>query len=184
MLPVFFLVNNKPWSAEMITKTIGTGMIILLIVFIPAAFDFVTRILSLDEYAADIRNTAAGSILRVFFTLIPVVFALMRRKEIEAQNDPVLNTAISFSVIAVIVFIASAISSGIYVGRLGIYFDIVNVITFPYILTKTLRKDMKILSVSLYIIFFFFFFFFFNLPYEGIYSELLGQSFKGGSVLR
>ena len=154
MLPVFFLVNNKPFSVEMIVKVMGFILALLLIFIIPPIRDVFLDIFAFSDYAKAIDETAGGSIFRVVIALVPIIMAGFFREELNRENNKLIFVCINLSVMSAGLYVIAALTSGIYLGRIPIYMSISELILFPYLFKLNTNKDWKYVLSIIFLLFY------------------------------
>ena len=157
MIPIYFILNFKPWSGK-ITVCILVTMAVVL--FFPQLFIELLD-LSMEGYniTEQLKEDDGVNVLRVFVAAVPAILAFNYKNEIKRYNDRYLNLWVNASVITVCLYAVGVISSGIFVGRLPIYTEIYNVLLLPFILKRIIPQESKVLlyiaCVGFYILFFY-----------------------------
>ena len=157
MIPIYFILNFKPWSGK-ITVCILVTMAVVL--FFPQLFIELLD-LSMEGYniTEQLKEDDGVNVLRVFVAAVPAILAFNYKNEIKRYNDRYLNLWVNASVITVCLYAVGVISSGIFVGRLPIYTEIYNVLLLPFILKRIIPQESKVLLyiafVGFYILFFY-----------------------------
>lgn len=178
MLPVFFLVNNKPFSVEMIVKVMGFILALFVIFILPPLRDLFLDIISFNEYSAGIDSTVGGSIFRVLIALIPTFMAGFFRDELNRENNKLISVCINLSFMSAGLYLIAVFTSGVYLGRVPIYMSIGELILFPYLFKLNTNKDWKYVLSIVFLVFYgaFFIYTFIHMNYA---SYVLG--IKGGT---
>ena len=126
MIPFIFIVQGKAWNK----KTI------LFIIAVIAAVAFVDRFTNvLDSMLAETQyknvvsdwqswNDDGTSVLRVLVYSVPALISFAGYRFIGKVNDPVINLCTNMSIISVGFYVISMFTSGIFIGRLPIYFSL------------------------------------------------------------
>ena len=123
MLPIVFIVQGKAWNKK---TMIAICAFVLAIVFV----DKFTNLLG--EVLVDTQNTNVVSDwqgggddgtnpIRVFIYSIPTLLSLIGYPFIKAEKNPVINLACNMAIISTMLYCLSAVTSGIFIGRLPIY---------------------------------------------------------------
>lgn len=174
MIPIYFLVQGEPWHKKQNT--------ILIIVFL--AFLFMNPLLntledttqgSTYDYAIQTMNTNSGSsIIRPIIYFVPVVLSYIFREKIIGKET---NIIVNYSVFNFILNLVATFTSGLYVVRLSTYFNIYNVLLYPYLLNVALNdnKNKILIKIAFYI--FYFSFYLYQMNYTNgylYYSDILG----------
>lgn len=151
MIPVFLLVQFKPWSK--IT-------IIMLLVLAVVLYFYVGHS---DWMSEETLQTSKGSNpLRIVIAAIPMVMAFIGRKKIAANNNQLINICVNMSAITVIMYIIASMTSGIMTGRLPGFTMIYNFILIPY-LSKSVFDEKASKNIRNFFIIFYVAFFIFGL---------------------
>lgn len=161
MLPVVFIVQGKAWN----WKTI-----VILVIAIIAMYAFSTNtglfdsMLEGTEYAGtEVAMKAAGddgtNPIRVLVNAVPALLAFLGRKNMQEENNQVVNMCVNMSVITVGVYLISIVTSGIMVGRLPIYMSLYNFILLPYEINHFFTKDsarvLRMLTIGFYMLYYY-----------------------------
>ena len=180
MLPVFFLVNDKLFSFEMIVKVLGFILVLFLIFIITPIRDIFLEVFALSDYANSIDNTAGGSIFRVLIALLPTFMIGFFKEEIDRDNDKLISVCINLSFMSAGLYLLSVFTSGIYLGRIPIYMSISELILFPYLFKLNTKKDWKYVLLLSFIIIYavFFTFTFLQTEYASIVLGIHGDTFR------
>ncbi len=85
------------------------------------------------------------NIFRVLVQSAPFLLALLAYKELRVPDTPkIIQLSVNCSFVSTVLYVASAFTSGIYVGRLPIYFEIYNLILVPWLLSHPFGKNRKL----------------------------------------
>lgn len=141
MIPVSFVVLGKPWNSRM--------LLFLLAVLVAASsldelMGAITDLMENTQYAGDVDAllaTEGTNPLRVLVFCVPPLLALIFRRQIAAANIPIINLAVNMSVTSMGAYIISAFTSGIFIGRVPIYFSLFNYILLPWIIQRVFEKS-------------------------------------------
>ena len=115
---------------------------------------------------------------RVIVESVPFVMAFIARKKIKEYDNlpPVIALSVNASVVTTVLYIASAFTSGMFVGRLPIFTEMYNFILLPWLIKHPYRKYRQPLTIALIFGYALYFFYqvnmtWLNVPYQ---SEILG----------
>lgn len=132
-IPVFLLVNYKPWSKKFIILAASLMVFILLIsksgLFNDSEYEYVSN----DSFEG-------VNPLRVIVMSIPAIIAFIKRKKIEKKATIEINVLINLSVICAGCFIIGMFSNG-FVARLAVYFQVFNYVLLPWLLKNAFDED-------------------------------------------
>lgn len=175
MLPAVLFVDLKPFGKIMMLLI---AIILSTAFFVSPLMDSMDAILqdtayhgNLDQFAED----DGANPLRVMFESVPVILAFIKRKEIAAHNNILINLCINMSTAAAGLMFIAMLTSGIMMGRLPIYFGLYNFILIPYLLNFIYSAHRRILYKLFYIIYIIFYIY----SVHGFYyvSDILGNYF-------
>lgn len=161
MLPVIFVVQGRALSFKtMFTVGLLMIMVIMMDKFLPAF----NELLQDTQYNTTLTdeiwtNDDGTSILRVLFYSIPACLAILGRKIVIEENNPIINVSVNCSMLTVGIYLVASVSSGIYIGRLPIYTTLMGYISMPWLIdhifTKQSSKLVWMAIIGVYLVFFY-----------------------------
>lgn len=130
-IPVYFIVNFKPWSKKHVTLTV------LLI----AALYLVSKSSALQDtdYAYINSSDSGVNPFRVIVMSLPAILSLIYRKDISTIDDNIYNIIINISVVCSGCFIAGMITNG-FVARIAVYFQLFIYLLLPWLLKEVVNE--------------------------------------------
>lgn len=162
VLPIIFIVRGKAWNKR-------TVFVVASIVLLIAMFDRFTPILEnllqntqYDGVMGDeLWITDDGtSFFRTLVYSIPAILSVICLKFIRNEDDPIVNLATNMSIVSAFLYVLSSFTSGIYIGRLPIYFSLYGYILLPWLIrncfTERSAKLVKIGMVFSYICYYYY----------------------------
>lgn len=164
MLPVIFFVNGEPFNKKILLFSIA---VILSIVFLLQFTEILDGFLQGTQYENIVSDYQVGDFsednganpLRALFYAIPTILAFIGLKFIKKRDDSVINLAVNMSVLSTGFYLLAVFTSGIFIGRLPIYFSLWNYILLPWEINNIFKKDQKILITIITLIAFFVFYY-------------------------
>lgn len=162
MIPFIFLAQGEAWNK----KTILFGLIILVAVAGAGSFTGI-----LDQVLADTQyqnvvsdwttsNDDGTNILRVLVYSVPAILSFWGRRTIREKGDPVINLCTNMSIVSAGFYVLSAFTSGIFIGRLPIYFSLYSYILLPwevrYLFGEEESKVIKGCMIAAYLLFYYY----------------------------
>lgn len=157
MLPCIFIVQGKPWNKK---TMLFLAAVVIIILFVDRFTDVLETLLAntqYDDVAEQFQFDDGTNLLRVLVYSVPPALALIGRKQIEKMDSPIINLSINMSIISMGIYIVSMFTSGIYIGRIPIYFSLYNYILLPWeldnLFTKRSAWVLKIIMVGFYAIY-------------------------------
>lgn len=158
MLPAIFAVQGKACNKWSVLLALAFAVLILF----GGRLSFLAENTQYsDVLTKGIWQTDDGTNpLRVLFGAIAPVLALLFLKKIRAENNPVINLCVNMSLIALGISVLSIFTSGIYIGRLPVYFSLYNYILLPWLLNHLFEGKSRIFAyivlVMLYLLFYYY----------------------------
>ena len=184
MAPIFFFVQGKAWNWRMLVF-VGAFMVLLLSGGLDSFLESATET---TAYAVDlqyVQEDSGAHPLRAVVPMVPVVMALIKIKEIRSSEavPKIITVCINMSVITAALYIASVLTSGIFVGRLPIYTEVYNLILIPWLIQNMYKKDQQLLTLGVYGGYLGWFLYQMYVAWGGLSyaSEVLGVYFYGGT---
>ena len=100
------------------------------------------------------------NILRVLVYSIPMILSLIGRKWLEAEDNSIINLCTNMAIITSGLYVVSAVTSGIFIGRLPIYTSLYGYILLPYVIDKMFTKEsalmVKLIMMGAYLVFYYY----------------------------
>ncbi|MBR4333253.1 MAG: EpsG family protein [Clostridia bacterium] len=177
MIPVYFLVNSEPWRAKTLVMVLAAAFAVFFTSPFLGALETVTEG---TEYGDILSNTYFSSDdgsnpIRTLVFAVPTALAFMERETIAREAPDHIKICVNMSIMCVCVSAIANVTSGIYIGRLPIYFSVYNLILLPWIFCHTevgRQKGWVPALMLLYIAYYVYENYLFSHPYY--YSEPLG----------
>lgn len=160
MIPMIFVVQGKPFNF----RTMGFMAAILLAIFLLEDFtDLLTGFMESTQYSGEVDQyltTEGTNVLRVLVFAIPPLLALIFRKRVLVSNDKRIYLAVNMSVASFGCYLLSSFTSGIFIGRIPIYFSLYNYILLPWIIERVFNKAsarlVYVCMIGLYLAFYYY----------------------------
>jgi hypothetical protein len=96
--------------------------------------------------------------MRVLVSAVPVVLAFWKRKQIKELDSPIMDICINMSVVTTCFYLLSSFTSGIYIGRIPIYFTMYGMLLLPWLLQKVFDRKERAVLYALCVICYVFYF--------------------------
>ena len=131
-------------------------------------------------YAREIEYVQADTgtnLLRVAMESFPCLLAFIAKRRIEEEGAPqIIQLCINASIVTTVLYVASAFTSGIFVGRLPIYTEMYSLILLPWLIRHPLKQYKQELTIGLVVGYLAFFFYQVSITWKTtLYqSEVLG----------
>jgi hypothetical protein len=162
MIPIIFIVQGKPWNFKTILLMLATVIIVLFVDrFTPILSSLLADTQYNDVMTNEIwTNDDGTNIIRVLVYSVPMIFALMGKKYIDYANNPALNICVNCSIVTAALYAVSAVTSGIYIGRLPIYTTLMGYMSLPWLINHMFTREsarlVNAVMVVLYVAFYYY----------------------------
>lgn len=142
VLPFVFIVQGKAWNKKALFFIIA---VVIAVVFADRFTDILDNMLAETQYQNVVSDWEqfqddGTNILRVLVYSVPAILSLMGIKYIREVDDPVINICVNMSIASAGLYVVSMFTSGIFIGRLPIYFSLYNYILLPWIIRNIFTK--------------------------------------------
>lgn len=149
VLPFIFIVQGKAWNKLTIFFLL---LVTIAMVFLEKTTGYLEYFMDNSQYAAetdDLLRDDGANIIRVLFHSIPTIGSLVFYKRIRQLNDPLANLCINMSIASAGFYIVSYFTSGIYIGRIPIFFSLYNYLLYPWMLKKLFGRYARMATIAL-----------------------------------
>jgi transmembrane protein EpsG len=160
MIPIIFVVQGKPWNMRTILMLIGTAVVVL---FIDRFTPILSTMLEDTQYDGVMENEIwvvddGTNVIRVLVYSVPAIISLFGRKYLDQANNTAVNICVNCSIVTAALYAVSAVTSGVYIGRLPIYTSLMGYISLPWLINHMFNREssrlVKVVMVVLYIAFY------------------------------
>lgn len=152
VLPFIFIAQGEAWNKKTILFIIG---VIMAIAFIGQFTDMLDGLLAETQYKNVVSdwqswNDDGTNGLRVLVYAVPTILSLIGIRYIKEENDPVINLCTNMSIVSTGLYVISMFTSGIFIGRLPIYFSLYNYILLPWEINNMFTdKSVKLVYLAM-----------------------------------
>lgn len=162
VLPFMFIVQGKPWNKKTLMFIAG---IIVCIAFVERFTNILDGMLAETQYKNVVSDWTSSSdngtsLLRVCVYSVPTLLSLFGSRYIHRENDPVINLCVNMSVVSMGFYVISIFTSGIFIGRIPIYFSLYNYILLPWeiehFFNRRSRQFVYLIMICAYLFFYFY----------------------------
>lgn len=142
VLPFIFIVQGKAWNKKTLLFIIA---VVLAVLFADRFTDILDTMLAETQYQNVVSDWEefqddGTNILRVLVYSVPAILSLIGIKYIRETDDPVINICTNMSIAAAGLYVVSMFTSGIFIGRLPIYFSLYSYILLPWLIKNMFTK--------------------------------------------
>ena len=162
MFPVMFVVQGEPWNRKTLLMLLGTAVVIA---FVDPAFRLLAELLVNTPYGDVIENEIwvsddGTSLLRVAIYAAPALLSLIGYRQVRRAHDPVMHICVNCAIVTMALYLISAVSSGVYIGRLPIYTTLPGYAALPWMIDRIFEprsaKLVRGVMYGAYLAFFYF----------------------------
>lgn len=160
MIPISLIVQGKAWNFKTVLLIIGA---LVAINYSDVTIGLITDFMADTQYSGEVGQfleTEGTNILRVLVFCIPPLMALLFRRWIDREDSKLLNLSTNMSIASMGAYLVSSATSGIFVGRLPIYFSLYNYILLPWLVEnvfdKKSQKAVYVVMIGCYLIFYYY----------------------------
>lgn len=123
MIPIVFIVQGRAWNSKTILAIIA---FIVAIVFVGNFTTLLDTLLTDTQYTNVVSDWQASNDngtnpVRVLVYSIPTILSIIGLKFIKIERNPVIDLACNMGVLSTMLYCLSAVTSGIFIGRLPIF---------------------------------------------------------------
>ncbi len=159
MVPIYFVVRQRPWGKMTLLAIVGTSLACYLVV--PLAGEVETALENTSYAGSTMFMEGDDGVhpLRVLIAAVPAVLGWMMRRRLRVENNSMLDVGINMSILSALLNTFGVFTSGILMGRLPFYCDVYSAITLTLLINRlsnpTFRKLVAASCLVSYAIFFY-----------------------------
>ena len=147
LLPFIFICQGEAWNKKTL---FFISLILIAVTGIEKFTGLLDSLLAETQYQNVVSdwnsfNDDGTNVLRVLVYIVPCILAFIGKKKIEKTSDPIINYCVNMSLISAGFYIISIFTSGIFIGRIPIYFSLFNYILLPWELKNLFKKNTSII---------------------------------------
>ncbi len=163
LIPFIFIAQGEVWNVKTVLFMLAA---IVAVVFVNEFTDLMDEGLQSTQYGNVVSDYESWeddgtNPLRVLVYSVPAIFAFFGRKLIIQKGNPLIHFCANMSIISMGFYLISMVTSGIFIGRLPIYFSLYGYILLPWeikhLFTEDSREIVKLLMIVLYLGFYAYF---------------------------
>lgn len=162
MIPFVFIAQGKAWNKKTI---LFIAVVMLAFMYADRFTNILDTLLSDTQYENVVSdwqswNDDGTSPFRVLVYAIPTILAFVGKHWIDRENDPIINFCTNMSIASTGIYLISMVSSGIFIGRLPIYFSLYNYILLPWEIEHFFTKRSARIIMGAMIVFYLVFYYY------------------------
>jgi transmembrane protein EpsG len=158
VIPLYLCSLGKPFNKRVLFVL---ALCLTAVAFIGQFTDFLDAALESTDYSgvtAQMQIDDGTNPLRVLLYSCPAILAIVYRKKIPDKLSPVIAFSLNTSLVSMGIYIISMFTSGIFIGRIPIYFTLFNYVLIPWELNtffnEVERKNIYVVLVIVFLLFF------------------------------
>lgn len=134
VIPFIFIAQGKAWNKKTLLFMVAVIAIVASIGQFTNVLDSMLAETQYKNVVSDWQswNDNGTNALRVLVYAVPSVLSLIGLRFIRNEDDKVINLCTNMSIVSVGFYIVSMFTSGIFIGRLPIYFSLYSYILLPW----------------------------------------------------
>lgn len=145
VIPFLFVAQGKAWNKKTILVIMAT---IAAVTFIGSFTNLLDSVLADTQYrnvVSDWQNWQddGTNIFRVLVYAVPAILSYIGKRYLDEANNPCINFCANMSIISTAIYVVSMFTSGIFIGRLPIYFSLYSYILLPWELKNMFNEKSK-----------------------------------------
>lgn len=142
VLPILLIIYGRAWNKKTILLLMT---VIMMILFVHPLTDIIEELLRDTQYNDIVTNDIwqqddGTNMLRVLFYSVPALFSLAGKSYIDEADSPLLNLCVNCSICTAAVYLLSAFSSGIYIGRIPVLTTLQGYIILPWLIDRMFTR--------------------------------------------
>lgn len=160
VLPFIFIVQGKAWNKKTL---MFIGASIVAVLFIDRFTNILDTVLADTQYQNVVSDWQSWeddgtNVLRVLVYSVPAIMSLVGLKYVKHADDPIINICTNMSIVSAGFYLISMFTSGIFIGRLPIYFSLYSYILLPWLIKNMFEKKsaflVNVAMVGAYLVFY------------------------------
>lgn len=134
VIPFIFISQGKAWNKKTLLFIL---LAVLAIAYVEQFTDLLDEMLQETQYTNVVSDWQeweddGTNIIRVLVYSIPTVLSLIGLRYIKHEDDRVINICTNMAIVSVCIYVISMFTSGIFIGRLPVYFSLYGYILLPW----------------------------------------------------
>lgn len=143
VLPFIFIVQGKAWNKRTLLFIIA---VVIAVMFADRFTNILDTMLAETQYENVVSDWESWqddgtNFLRVLVYCVPTILSLIGLKYIRQENSAFINICTNMSIASAGLYVISMFTSGIFIGRLPIYFSLYNYILLPWEINRVFTKQ-------------------------------------------
>ena len=157
-LIALLVINQPPWSRRSMYVVVGFALAILFLSQFTNVLENLLEDTNYNNVVRQVEKDDGVNVLRVLVYAVPYIIATVFNKDVREEGDVVVNFSVNMCLFGTAFYVLGMFTSGIYIGRLPIYFTYWNYVLLSWELDRLFdKKGYKVLIIFLMIGFYFYY---------------------------
>lgn len=162
MLPIIFIIQGKAWNRRTLMMIAGVAVAVM---FIDQFTSILDTMLTETQYSDLVTNEIwindnGTNIFRVLFYSIPAILSLFGKRYVDKEQSLIAQSCVNCAICTSVIYALSAVSSGIYIGRIPIFVTLQGYASVPWLISHMFaNKFARLIKIGLVIGFLAFFYY-------------------------
>lgn len=159
-IPIFYIArttnNNKKMYISVIT-------LLIILANLSTLLPTIDSLLVGTEYRDVINQFSHDdgvNVIRVLISLVPIMLFNIFKKNYVGEIPEHIKVVYNLCIFNVLIVIVGVFTSGIYIGRMSIYFDLFTLLLYPWIFKNLLNRNSRKIILPIYISLYFVFYYY------------------------
>lgn len=142
VIPFLFVAQGKAWNIKTLLFIVAIIVVVAYVEEFTGILDTVLAETQYENVVSDWKNWQddGTNFLRVVVYAIPTIISLLGIRYIRKDDNLIINMCVNMSIVSTGLYIVSMVTSGLFIGRLPIYFSIYNYILLPWEIERMFTK--------------------------------------------
>lgn len=145
VLPFIFICQGKAWNKKTILFIIA---VLVAVIYVNQFTNILETVLAETQYENVVSDWKmweddGTNILRVLVYSVPAILSLIGIRYIKEADNPIVNICTNMSIVSAGIYVVSMFTSGIFIGRLPIYFSLYSYILLPWEIENMFEERSK-----------------------------------------
>ena len=142
MILVYFVVIGKAWGKLQVALLSLFSISMLFLQPILNMVGFFTEDTTYNYVVSTMQTNSGSSLLRIPVAAAPLIIAFIYRKQINPE-EKMINLSINMTMLSAMMITLASFTSGLFVGRMSVYFQIYIVILVPYLFNVAINSKSR-----------------------------------------
>lgn len=159
VIPLYLATLGKPFNKKTVSVLILCVLAVVFINQFTSIMDLALEDSNYSQVTTQMLEDNGANPLRVLFYSIPAILAIIFKNRFNENTPKIISISVNMSLITMGLYLVAMVTSGIYIGRLPIYFSLFNYILLPWEINNFFKNNKFITAfviVLVYIVFFVF----------------------------